>query len=398
MPRSFDNNNYYEAAFMRLIKEHPDVRWFAEPGREFLYRPGQLLAAKKDAQRVAEALKQEGLEHAFAKPFAGMTVFKVSLDENIPRLVDELRSKDRWKNEPPPQVQPHHVTLGYPNVMGGPGGPPEPEIMLAEPDPGRADQGQGLVVGICDTGIWAQASAMHPGWLANSYTIESDDEELLYDSADLLGLQGGHGTFVAGVLRQAAPGAWFDPERALDQNGIGDERSVADAVTAVMRRKVHILNLSLGCFTQDDLPSLALRHVIDSIPDEVVIVAAAGNAASRRPNWPAAFERVIGVAAVTHGVKGLEPAKYSNYGRWVDACAPGEHVSTYVRGRLELDGDPNVRVFERFATWYGTSFAAPLVAGRIAAAASKTGTTPQQAAAALLSGVRWHPDYGVLIT
>ena len=398
MPRSFDDQNYYEAAFLRLINEHKDIRWFKEPGREFLYRPGQLLAAKKDAPRVAEALRQEGLEHAFAKPFAGMSVFKVSHNEDIPRLVASLRDKERWRNEPPPQVQPHHVTLGYPNVMGGPGGPPEPEIMLAEPDPRSTDQGKGLVVGICDTGIWAQASAMHPGWLRGYYDEEDDDEELLYDSADLLGLQGGHGTFVAGVLRQAAPGAWFDPERALDQNGIGDERTVADAVTAVMRRKVQILNLSLGCFTQDDLPSLPLQNVIASIPEQVVIVAAAGNAASRRPNWPAAFERVIGVAAVTHGIKGLEPAKYSNYGRWVDACAPGEHISTYVSGRLELAGDSTVRVFERFARWYGTSFASPLVAGRIAAAASKNGTTPQQAAAALLSGVRWHPDYGVLVT
>ncbi len=399
MPRGFDNLNYYEAAFVRLIKTDKDIRWFDEPGRPwFLYRPGQLLVGKKDAARVAAALKKEGTEFGSGKAFAGVSVFKVDRDEDIPRLVDRLRNPERWKNEPVPQVQPHHVTIGYPNLMGGPSGPPEPETALTEPKPGSDDQGKGIAVGVCDTGIWAQASTAHPEWLGGHYEIEDDDVDALYQSADLLGLQGGHGTFVAGVLRQAAPGAWFDPERALDPNGIGDERMLTEAVTAVVRRKANILNLSLGCVTMDDLPSLPLRNMIDDVPEDVVIVAAAGNAASPRPNWPAAFSRVIGVAAVDDSFIGLEPAPYSNFGPWVDACALGEYVSTYVSGRLELSGDPTVRHFERFARWSGTSFAAPYVAGRIAAVATKNGTTPQKAAMALLRGPRWHPDYGVLVT
>ena len=67
------------------------------------------------------------------------------------------------------------------------------------------------------------------------------------------------------------------------------------------------------------------RHSLDAkgivfhdLPHPPVVVAAAGNAGSSRPAYPAAIGEVIAVAATTD----VERAWFSNYGPWVDACAP----------------------------------------------------------------------------
>jgi len=70
---------------------------------------------------------------------------------------------------------------------------------------------------------------------------------------------------------------------------------------------------------------------------------------------------VVSVGAV--GPSGR--AWFSNYGGWVDACAPGiDVVSTYFTSHKE-SAAPG-RKFEGWATWSGTSFAAPKVAAAIA--------------------------------
>jgi subtilisin family serine protease len=125
------------------------------------------------------------------------------------------------------------------------------------------------------------------------------------------------------------------------------------------------------------------------------VVAAAGNTGSDRPAWPAALPGVVAVAATTGGPDGTVAAPYSNFGSWVDACAEGTRTSTYVTGVLEVGKEPEK--FEGFARWSGTSFAAPHVAGRIAALMTAKGLSAPEAADALLTQQRWHPDYGVLI-
>jgi subtilisin family serine protease len=287
------------------------------------------------------------------------------------------------------------VVTGSPNMMGGPDGAPEPADPLPDPAGDRAEEGKGLVVGVCDTGIAADAASAHPSWLGPAYVPEADDEDPLYIGDDLLGLQGGHGTFVAGMVRQAAPGVALDPERALDADGLGDEEMLAGAVSRLGSR-CPIVNLSLGCFTQDDQPSLPIQSILDQLDPEVLVVAAAGNAGLNRPYWPAAFDRVIGVASVVEAPAGLAGAPYSNHGPWVDACAYGDRISTYVEGRLLIPGEQE-RTYKHFARWQGTSFAAPYVAGRIAAAATKNGISPRDAAAALLDPALRFGDYGVLV-
>ncbi|MGC9665451.1 S8 family peptidase [Planosporangium sp. 12N6] len=391
-----DADQPYENAFRAMITKDPRIRMYREPGLEFLYRPGQLLVAPRDLDRVVARLREGRYEVTRGQPFAGVERLLLGDQVDIPRVVAELRDPRRGKpGERVPAVQPHHVVIGFGNIMGNPNGGPVTAAGLPDPDPGRLADGAGVTVGVCDTGIWRDAGACHPAWLGGSYTIQADDDDPLYAHDDVLDLQGGHGTFVAGVLRQAAPGVRFDPEVACSQAGVGDEESLAAAL-AGLDPKTAIVNLSLGCFTQDDIAPMPMVSALAALGRDVVVVAAAGNAGTSRPAWPAALDQVVAVAAVTETEAGVAPAGYSNFGPWVDACAPGEHVSTYVKGRWELPGAAPVG-FGGFARWAGTSFAAPYVAGHLATVMTRHGITADQARLDLLGRPRWHPDYGVLV-
>ncbi len=115
----------------------------------------------------------------------------------------------------------------------------------------------------------------------------------------------------------------------------------------------------------------------------VVVVASAGNDASCRRVWPAAFDDVIAVGAV--GPDG--PAPFTNRGGWVTACAPGVDIT----GRfLDLRGagaaDPQEQAFQGWARWSGTSFAAPLVGAQLAFERLATGERVGAVAARVLHG------------
>lgn len=385
----------YERAFQEAVKADRDIRQYLTRGREYLYRPRQVLAADADAQRVIVRLREYGYVVTVSGRFAGVTRLLFDREVDVPTIVARLRDPRQWPGQRPPAVQPHHVLLGFGNIMGNPGSPPEAAGPLPPPDPARLGEGAGVTVGVCDTGIWRDAGSFHPVWLGGSYLPELDDQDPLYLYDDVLALQGGHGTFIAGVVRQAAPGVRVDPEQALSPTGIGDEASLVAALGR-LGSDVSIINLSLGCFTDDDLPPLPVANALAALPKHVAVVAAAGNAGTGRPSWPAALDRVLAVAAVQDDGKGVTPAPYSGFGSWVDACAAGDRTSTYVTGELVLPSVP-VKIFSGFASWQGTSFATGHVSGRLAAIMTATGLDADGARLALLAAPRWHPDYGVLV-
>jgi hypothetical protein len=389
------DDDAYQKGFSTALAADPNVRQHTVAGREFLYRPRQLLAANADAQRVMGWLRTRGHQVTVGSGFAGVTRLLFATETDVPSVVTALRDPRQWPNQPVPAVQPHHVLLGLGNIMGSPGSPPRALAALAPPDPARLAEGAGVTVGVCDTGIWQQAGAYHPQWLGGSYVPETDDEDALYVSGSTLAPQGGHGTFVAGVVRQAAPGVRVDPEQALNPTGVGDEASVVAAIGR-LGPQVSVVNLSLGGFTQDDVPPLPLVNAVAALPAQIAVVAAAGNAGISRPVWPAALGRVLGVAAVSRSGTAVVPAPYSGYGAWVDACAVGERDSTYVVGQLPLPARPT-RVFHGFASWAGSSFATAHVSGRLAAMMTAEGLSADAARLALLANPRWHPDYGVLV-
>ncbi|SDG43298.1 Subtilase family protein [Lentzea fradiae] len=398
MSKSPESAELYQRAFLQLIAEDKTISFHAERGREFLYRPGQLLVGSEDQQRVVEKLRENDIPSRPGEGFAGMA--RLTLPDNpedVPRIVRLLRDQRTWPNQRVPLVQPHHVVVGHGGlVMGNPGDRPYPTDPVSAPK--YDDRLKKVRVGVIDTGISSGASSEHAEWFEGRYVLEADDVDPAYRSGDVFALQGGHGTFVAGVIQNAAPGVTFDPEIGLDHNGFGDEERLCRKITELGRKKIDLLNLSLGCFTEDDVASEPMRRTIAALPAEVVVVASAGNQGTQRPSWPAALDGVTAVAAAEQKEDGsVVPAFYSNWGHWVDACAIGNRASTYLKGSWHLPGEAAPTPFALWAYWYGTSFAAPLVTGRIAATMVADGISAAQARDKLVSGDEFHPGYGVFV-
>jgi hypothetical protein len=385
----------YIDAFQSMVAQDKNVRHYTGPGGDVLYRPRQLLVALADVARVLIKLRQLGYKADPAATFGGVRIVVFDREVDVPGIVLVLRDPGQWEGGRVPVVQPHHVLVGHGNIMGNPDNAPAWASPLPDPDPARLGDGRGAVIGVCDTGIWHDAARFHPLWLGGAYPVTTTAEDPLYLHDDWLALEGGHGTFVAGVLRQSAPGVEFSPQIALNPSGLGDEQMLVAALTAVTNG-VTLFSLSLGGYTLGDLPPAPIANTLAGLGSDSVVVASAGNSTSDRPSWPAAFPAVVGVAAVTGAEGGFAPAPYSNYGAWVDACAVGQRASTYVKGQLVLIGTPPV-VYGGFASWDGTSFAAPHVAGRVATMMTANKMTAAEAAALLLSGRGWLPGYGVLI-
>ncbi|GAA0968041.1 S8 family peptidase [Actinocorallia libanotica] len=348
------------ARLERLLARHRDAR-LAAPG--ILLRRDQLLVADRDLPRVEELLRRwwdsreegPGVTRLRLAPAAGVDVCEVSLLARAQGLA----------------VGPNHLVRGQPMWWAGPADRPRPARALPLPacGPVRRD----ATVAVLDTGLdphpWYDAA----DWFAGQRGLVAEALDADLDHA--LDAQAGHGTFVAGVVLQHAPSARLLARRVIGGDGVGDELTLIRALRGLGR--VDVVNVSLGCHTFDDRPSPLMEQAVASLGPDTVVVACAGNAASDRPFWPAALPGVIGVAALD----GSERAWFSNHGPWVDACAPGVAVhSSFVRfGK-----------FDGYALWSGTSFAAPAVAGAVAARVTAGSDGPAAAAAVLASGPARH--------
>ncbi len=260
--------------------------------------------------------------------------------------------------------------------------------------------GEGVVVAVIDTGVTAEPRT--DGWLASVPRVTTDDPVTHHDEPNIdpldaepadgwLDVYAGHGTFVAGLVARVAPGAEIRVYRAVGPGGAGCELDVACALVRAVRDGADVVNLSLGTqtlFDEASIPLAAALDIISDLEDErgttSVIVASAGNYGDAVPTWPAAFGRVLAVGGLTAD---LRPTPWSSRGSWVDVSTVGEDVvSTYVQGRQNpAFGEGRTFGENAFASWVGTSFAAPQVAGAIARTMTELGVNGPQAVDALLA-------------
>ncbi|MDE5611624.1 MAG: S8 family serine peptidase [Odoribacter sp.] len=104
-----------------------------------------------------------------------------------------------------------------------------------------------------------------------------------------------------------------------------------------------------------------------------LVIFAAANENSDAKMWPAAYEKVLTVAAMSHNFK---KAPYSNYGDWVNITAPGGDI-TYGENYAILSTSIN----SRYSWLQGTSMACPHMSGCAALVLSKfqgMGYTPDE--------------------
>jgi hypothetical protein len=250
------------------------------------------------------------------------------------------------------------------------------------------------------------------------YSAPDSDPEKWFDqvgpldgSADALA---GHGTFMAGLVHLACPDADIVAVRVVETDGVVLESVLVDTlaqITELARRHldgevgghpVDVVVLSMGYYHEqplDDWDQTVLAQTLEKLGEVgVIVVAAAGNDATSRPMYPAAFapsadgrtgswarpDRVPLVSVGASNPGGGSAAMFSNSAPWVRAWEPGASlVSTMpitFHGGLPPSArtlDPNRHIRESidpddyspgFAVWSGTSFAAPVLGGKFAAA------------------------------
>jgi subtilisin family serine protease len=266
------------------------------------------------------------------------------------------------------EVTPNHVLFGLEFWGMDPYGDPRPT--RENDDTSLEGDGTGVSVAVLDTGLPRGFRANHL-LRDNVETWPSEEEPWEYDGeTPVLVSPQGHGSFVTGVIRQAAQNATLQSFRALDTDGVTDEWYLGYQLALVLASGAKVINLSLGTTTRADAKLLGLSALEaaakgQGVARAPIVVAAAGNLGDSRRCWPAADDWTISVGAVGQDLRG---APFSSRGDWVDVCAKGvDVVSSFEAKPFRDSSAPNkIEEFNGTAVWSGTSFAAPRVAGKVA--------------------------------
>jgi Subtilase family len=266
------------------------------------------------------------------------------------------------------------VSGGGGQVSGGGGGFPSPSDGPIQPE-AAAFGGADVQIGVLDTPlVWNRAwggnvRSLDPSVASAAQSVDpSAPEQYNYEV--------GHANFVTSLIASQAPQASIAVLGTLHRgNASATAWDVAREMVSFLDRDVSILNLSLGCYTDDNQPPLLMQRAIQIMTPRLLVVAAAGNhrqPARPRPFWPAALDDVIAVGAYGDDDR---PAPFTPHAPWVDIVAPGvDIVSNYLDGYVSVE-EGKTEQFTRYAKWQGTSFAAGLATGEIASRLPVNGDT-----------------------
>ncbi len=251
------------------------------------------------------------------------------------------------------------------------------------PQAQQLSTGSGVRVAVLDTGVDAGHPVLAGKVLPGLDFVDGDNDAGEVGSAADPGF--GHGTHVAGLVMLAAPDARIVPLRVLDPQGQGDVWMLAEAILYAVDPDgnpatddgAQVVNMSLGTIDRTDvlasvmkLAACAKADPLDPADDftdpgfdrdkrrcrsfnGAVLVAAAGNGASRSQKQYPAAAGIYGLLPIGASRDGDRLAAFSNSGSWVDAAAPGDGITSTMPGGI-------------YGTWSGTSMAAPLASGTAA--------------------------------
>ena len=174
----------------------------------------------------------------------------------------------------------------------------------------------------------------------------------------------GHGTHVAGIIAAAnnhigvvglAYNVKLMPIKAGMASGFFNQSQIAKGILYAYNNGADVINMSFG----GSASTIAVQDALETAYTRCVLVAAAGNNGapnSLLPTYPAALSYVMGVMSVD--MRGVESG-FTNYdvvpynSVEYEVYAPGSQILSTIPGN-------------RYATWSGTSMAAPYVSAMAA--------------------------------
>ncbi|MET0324412.1 MAG: S8/S53 family peptidase, partial [Ilumatobacteraceae bacterium] len=361
---------------VELTSIHGERRWSAMPVQEALSRLRDGGAVTEPNHVVLGSQIVRGVPVGGEANFAGGMMFQADVIDT------EVGPVLRSTSDPAPAPS----WLRQPLGLGSPHRPPQ--------------------VLVLDTGLRTSnakgAAAEHPAltcarvhapWVRDPKVGAVDDEDEYDDDASrTLDFEAGHGTFITGIIQQICPDAEVHVAGVLSSFGDGD----VDTVIASFERALthagpfDLVVLSLGGYMSDDDGGLFTAS-LDRLLGDGLGIAAAGNQSTSRPYYPAASPSIVGVG----GLGQADKAWFTNFGGWVDACAPAiDVISTFFLGD---PGDLDEPPFTGWARWSGTSFAAPKVAAVIAQDMYLTTSTARDSWKRLSNHQRYRfPDLGIV--
>ncbi len=271
--------------------------------------------------------------------------------------------------------------------------------------------GAGVVVAVLDTGIVSHsdlnANIIGGYDFISDPTIAADGNGRDSNPADPGDAFGGqpsswHGTHVAGTIAavtnngKGVAGMAFNakvvPIRVLGKGG-GYDSDIADAMIWAAGGTVsgvpanpnpaEVINLSLG--GSGPCSATSQNAINSAVSRGATIVIAAGNSNANVSGFsPGNCANIVSVASTTStGAR----SSFSNYGALIDIAAPGSSILSTLNSGSSGPGA------ESYASYSGTSMAAPHVAGVVALMQSRASTplTPAQVEATLKSTARPFP-------
>ncbi|HEX4818461.1 MAG TPA: S8/S53 family peptidase [Nonomuraea sp.] len=402
---------------------------------QFAYLEGHVLVRASDVDRAVSAVQrlQPGSETVrVAWPGDGREQDRLSVRRLAVGSRNVYRTVELLAGEKIPASLVHFVSVAGVNLC--PGDEPIPSAGPLNPPVSGRDRGEGVTVAVVDTGLvhdyldhqWLAQSAGVPNVPMVHGDVTAPGDEL--DADGHIKPYVGHGTFIAGVLRCVAPATDVRVHNAFPYGGAAMEDELGLLLLDAMDTHgwPDIISLSAGTRSNNAVALLGLADFMDELAAHpgTVLVAAAGNDGETLPFWPAAFaaepvnaagDVVVSVGALRED--GLGRACFSNHGDWVTVYAPGERlVNAFTSGDYAYGyphrttcrfADPSMysdctclaplqegdkATFTGLATWSGTSFSTPMVAGLIAARMSQEQVSSRVAAGQLVAGRINVPD------
>lgn len=230
-------------------------------------------------------------------------------------------------------------------------------------------RGQGIKVAVIDSGVDDSHEDLAHAVIYTGSVIPQEcygdflDESYKGNFDNL-----GHGTHVAGIIAASdngkgtvgiAPDCSIISIKALEKKngkGYGKTSWIARAIIEAIEREADVINLSVGgIMVGDSVLHEAIQRARDA---DIPVICAAGNNSSQNMFYPAAYPETIAVSSARKDKDGyIFDDSYSNFGNWIDFCAPGTDIySTYPGG---------------YASMTGTSMACPIVTGAVTLVLSK---------------------------